>query len=79
MRVERFMEEWKKKILEGMEEKFEMFEGEVLIERIGIEMRVYVFSVWFLSLILVEWFVVLFKYRLKWEWKDLEFYLRLMI
>ncbi|CAG7873946.1 unnamed protein product [Brassica rapa] len=76
MRVERFMEEWKKKIPEGMEEKFEMLEGEVLTERIGIETRVYTFSVRSLPSTPAERFAVLFKHRPKWEWKDLEPYLR---
>ncbi|KAL0720520.1 hypothetical protein Bca4012_035119 [Brassica carinata] len=76
MRVESFMEEWKKKIPEGMEEKFEMLEGEVLTEKIGIETRVYTFSVRSLPSTPAERFAVLFKHRPKWEWKDLEPYLR---
>ncbi|CAH8354126.1 unnamed protein product [Eruca vesicaria subsp. sativa] len=76
MRLESFMEEWKKKIPEGMEGKFEMLEGEVLTERIGIETRVYKFSVRSLPSTPAERFAVLFKHRPKWEWKDLEPYLR---
>lgn len=76
MRVESFMEEWRKKIPEGMEGKLEMLEGEVLSERIGIETRVYTFSVRSLPSTPAERFAVLFKHRPKWEWKDLEPYLR---
>lgn len=76
MRLESFMEEWKKKIPEGMEERFEMLEGEVLTEKIGIETRVYTFSVRSLPSTPAERFSTLFKHRSKWEWKDLEPYLR---
>ncbi|AEC10442.1 zinc ion binding protein [Arabidopsis thaliana] len=76
MRLESFMEEWKKKIPDGMEERFEMLEGEVLTEKIGIETRVYTFSVRSLPSTPEERFSVLFKHRSKWEWKDLEPYLR---
>ncbi|XP_024010811.1 sister chromatid cohesion protein DCC1 [Eutrema salsugineum] len=76
MRLESFMEEWKKKIPEGMEGRFEMLEGEVLTEKIGIETRVYTFSVRSLPSTPAERFSVLFKHRPKWEWKDLEPYLR---
>ncbi|CAA7050607.1 unnamed protein product [Microthlaspi erraticum] len=76
MRVESFMEEWKKKIPDGIEGRFEMLEGEVLTEKIGIETRVYVFSVRSLPSTPEERFSVLFKHRPKWEWKDLEPYLR---
>ncbi|VVB03365.1 unnamed protein product [Arabis nemorensis] len=76
MKLESFMEEWKKKIPEGMEERFEMLEGEVLTEKIGIETRVYTFSVRSLPSTPAERFSTLFKHRPKWEWKDLEPYLR---
>ncbi|KFK37263.1 hypothetical protein AALP_AA4G234800 [Arabis alpina] len=76
MRLESFMEEWKKKVPEGMEERFEMLEGEVLTEKIGIETRVYTFSVRSLPSTPAERFSTLFKHRPKWEWKDLEPYLR---
>lgn len=76
MRVESFMEEWKKKIPDGIEGRFEMLEGEVLTEKIGIETRVYVFSVRSLPSTPEERFSVLFKHRPRWEWTDLEPYLR---
>lgn len=76
MKLESFMEEWKKKIPEGMEERFEMLQGEVLTEKIGIETRVYTFSVRSLPSTPAERFSTLFKHRPKWEWKDLEPYLR---
>ncbi|XP_010497458.2 PREDICTED: sister chromatid cohesion protein DCC1-like, partial [Camelina sativa] len=76
MRLESFMEEWKKKIPDGMEGRFEMLEGEVLTETIGIETRVYTFSVRSLPSTPAERFSILFKHRSKWEWKDLEPYLR---
>ncbi|EOA27302.1 hypothetical protein CARUB_v10023421mg [Capsella rubella] len=76
MKLESFMEEWKKKIPDGMEGRFEMLEGEVLTETIGIETRVYTFSVRSLPSTPEERFAILFKHRSKWEWKDLEPYLR---
>ncbi|CAN8318461.1 unnamed protein product [Cochlearia groenlandica] len=76
MRLESFIEEWEKKIPEGMVGRLEMLEGEVLTEKIGIETRVYTFSVRSLPSTPEERFSVLFKHRPKWEWKDLEPYLR---
>nr|DAD36351.1 TPA_asm: hypothetical protein HUJ06_006992 [Nelumbo nucifera] len=56
MKVESFMDEWMKKILAGMPASFEMLEGEVLVERLGVETWICAFS--------------------KWEWKDLQPYIR---
>ncbi|XP_010544546.1 PREDICTED: sister chromatid cohesion protein DCC1 [Tarenaya hassleriana] len=76
MRLENFMQEWRQKIPEGMEANFEMLEGEVLTEKLGIETRVYAFSVRSLPSTPAERFSSLFKHRPKWEWKELEPYIR---
>ncbi|RAL53976.1 hypothetical protein DM860_004447 [Cuscuta australis] len=76
MKVEGFMEEWRRKIPDGMDASFEMLEGEVLTETIGIEAWVHAFSVSSLSSVPAERFSKLFQERAKWEWKDLQPYVR---
>ncbi|KAK6918128.1 Sister chromatid cohesion protein Dcc1 [Dillenia turbinata] len=75
-RMESFMEEWLRKVPDGMSASFETLKGEVLTERIGAEMWVHTFSVSSLPLNPADRFSVLFRKRPKWEWKDLEPYLR---
>lgn len=76
MRWENFMEEWTKKVPEGMHAKFDMLEGEVLSEKLGIETLIYAFSVSSLPSTPAERFSILFQERPKWEWKDLHPYVR---
>uniref|UniRef100_A0A7C9EY01 Sister chromatid cohesion protein DCC1 n=1 Tax=Opuntia streptacantha TaxID=393608 RepID=A0A7C9EY01_OPUST len=76
MRMEKFMEEWRCKIPHGMQANFDMLEGEVLTERIGVETWVRAFSISSLPSTPAERFSILFKERPKWEWKDLEPYIR---
>ncbi|KAL6964903.1 hypothetical protein U1Q18_035957, partial [Sarracenia purpurea var. burkii] len=76
MRIENFMAEWMRKIPEGMQASFEMLEGEVLIEKLGIETWVHSFSVSSLPSAPAERFSMLFRERPKWEWKDLQPYIR---
>ena len=76
MRMEKFMEEWRCKIPHGMQANFDMLEGEVLTERIGVETWVRAFSISSLPSTPAERFSILFKERAKWEWKDLEPYIR---
>lgn len=76
MRMEKFMEEWRCKIPHGMQANFDMLEGEVLTERIGVETLVSAFSISSLPSKPAERFSILFKERPKWEWKDLEPYIR---
>lgn len=75
-KMERFMEEWMRKIPLGMHASFDMLEGEVLVERLGVEMWVHAFSVSSLPSTPAERFSVLFRERQKWEWKDLEPYIK---
>ncbi|XP_062098131.1 uncharacterized protein LOC133804006 isoform X2 [Humulus lupulus] len=75
-KMESFMEEWKQKIPEGMQINFDMLEGEVLTERLGVDAWVYAFSVSSLPSTPAERFSILFKERQKWEWKDLQPYIR---
>jgi hypothetical protein len=53
-----------------------MLEGEVLCEKLGAETWVHAFSVTDLPLAPAERFATLFRERAKWEWKDLQPYIR---
>ncbi|XVE90818.1 hypothetical protein DITRI_Ditri20bG0106700 [Diplodiscus trichospermus] len=75
-KIENFMEEWTRMIPEEMQATFDMLEGEVLTEKLGVETWVYGFSVSSLPSTPAERFSILFKERPKWEWKDLEPYIR---
>ncbi|PON56733.1 Sister chromatid cohesion protein Dcc [Parasponia andersonii] len=75
-KMESFIEEWKQKIPEGMQVSFNMLEGEVLTERLGVDTWVQAFSLSSLPSTPAERFSILFKERQKWEWKDLQPYIR---
>lgn len=75
-KMENFMEEWIKKIPDGMKASFDMLEGEVLTEKFGVETWVHAFSLSSLSSNPAERFSMLFQARPKWEWKDLQPYIR---
>ncbi|XP_061337225.1 uncharacterized protein LOC133284251 [Gastrolobium bilobum] len=75
-KLESFMDEWRQKTPEGMQPTFDLVEGEVLTERIGIETWVRAFSVSSLPSTPAERFSILFRERAKWEWKDLQPYIR---
>lgn len=74
MKLEIFMEKWTQKLPDGMHASFDMLEGEVLTEKLGIETWVYSFSVSSLPSTPAERFSILFQQRPKWEWKDLQPY-----
>ncbi|KAL2514079.1 zinc ion binding [Forsythia ovata] len=76
MKMETFMAEWIRKVPDGMHASFDMLEGEVLTEKLGIETLVYYFSVSSLPSTPAERFSILFRERQKWEWKDLQPYVR---
>ncbi|XP_022147138.1 sister chromatid cohesion protein DCC1 [Momordica charantia] len=76
MKLESFMDEWTRKIPLGMRAVFDLLEGEVLTERIGVETWVRGFRVSSLPSNPAERFSILFKERPKWEWKDLQPYIR---
>ncbi|KAF3973254.1 hypothetical protein CMV_003316 [Castanea mollissima] len=75
-KMESFMKEWMQKIPEGMQASFNMLEGEVLTERLGVETWIRAFSVSSLPSSPAERFSILFRERPKWEWKDLQPYIR---
>lgn len=77
MKFETFMEKWTRKFPEGVLASFDMLEGEVLTEKLGVQTWVYSFSVSSLPTTPAERFSILFKERAKWEWKDLEPYVKL--
>ena len=76
-KMESFMKEWMQKIPEGMQASFNMLEGEVLTERLGVETWIHAFSVSSLPSSPAERFSILFRERPKWAWKDLQPYIRL--
>lgn len=76
MKIEIFMEKWTRKVPDGMHATLYMLEGEVLTEKLGMETWVYSFSVLSLPSTPAERFSVLFQERAKWEWKDLQPYVR---
>ncbi|RWR86078.1 Sister chromatid cohesion protein Dcc1 [Cinnamomum micranthum f. kanehirae] len=75
-KMENFMEEWERSIPSGMCARLEMLEGEVLVDRIGVESWIRPFSVSSLPSTPAERFAALFRERQKWEWRDLEPYIR---
>ncbi|KDP30640.1 hypothetical protein JCGZ_16205 [Jatropha curcas] len=75
-KMENFMGEWLKEIPDGMQASFDMLEGEVLTEKLGVDMWVRAFSVSSLPSTPAERFLMLFRERAKWEWKDLYPYIR---
>ncbi|MCL7034378.1 hypothetical protein MKW94_024395 [Papaver nudicaule] len=76
MKMDRFMEEWVQKIPARMCANFEMLEGEVLVEKLGVETWVRAFSVSSLPLTPADRFAALFRERQKWEMRDLHPYIR---
>ncbi|CAN6297087.1 unnamed protein product [Urochloa humidicola] len=76
MKLSNFMDKWKKSIPLGMSADLQMLEGEVLSEKLGAETWVHAFSVANLPLTPAERFAALFHERPKWEWKDLQPYIR---
>ncbi|OMO90150.1 Sister chromatid cohesion protein Dcc1 [Corchorus olitorius] len=75
-KMENFIDEWMRNIPEEMHASFDMLEGEVLTEKLGVETWVHAFSVSSLPSTPAERFAILFKERPKWMWKDLEPYIR---
>ncbi|KAM7276881.1 hypothetical protein ACFE04_018747 [Oxalis oulophora] len=75
-KIQNFMAEWKQKIPEGMKPDFAMLDNEVLTEKIGVDIWVRAFSISHLPSTPADRFSVLFKERAKWEWKDLQPYIR---
>lgn len=75
-KLESFLDEWRQKVPDGMQPTVDLVEGEVLIERVGVETWVRAFSVASLPSTPAERFAILFRERTKWEWKDLQPYVR---
>ncbi|KAG9444608.1 hypothetical protein H6P81_015948 [Aristolochia fimbriata] len=75
-KMENFMDEWARRIPTGMVASLEMLEGEVLMEKVGIETWIRVFSASSLPSTPAERFAALFQERQKWERKDLNPYIR---
>ncbi|XP_073293328.1 uncharacterized protein [Primulina huaijiensis] len=76
MKLEVFMNEWISKVPDEMNASFDMLEGEVLTEKLGMETWIYSFSVSSLPSAPGERFSILFRERPRWEWKVLEPFVR---
>ncbi|KAE8800608.1 sister chromatid cohesion protein DCC1 [Hordeum vulgare] len=76
MKLNNFMDKWERSIPSGMRADLQMLEGEVLYERLGAETWVHAFSVADLPLTPAERFAALFGERPRWEWKDLQPFIR---
>ncbi|GLJ26416.1 hypothetical protein SUGI_0509390 [Cryptomeria japonica] len=75
-KLDDFMEAWMQNLPSGMQAQMEMLRGEALVERFGAEMWVHPYSVSFLPTTPAERFAALFRERPRWEWQDLEPYIR---
>ncbi|XP_031490670.1 uncharacterized protein LOC116257816 [Nymphaea colorata] len=71
-----FMEEWKRTVPSGIDVSMGMLEGEVLTEKIGVDIWVRGFSVSSLPSTPAERFAALFRERQRWEWQHLEPFIR---
>lgn len=76
MKRDRFTEQWMRQIPEGIQASLDMLEGEILAEKIGVETWIQGFSVHSLPSTPSERFSALFKERPRWDWKDLQPYIR---
>ncbi|XP_073128185.1 uncharacterized protein [Henckelia pumila] len=76
MKLEVFMDEWVRDVPDIFNASFDMLEGEVLTEKLGMETWVYSFSVSSLPSTPAERFSTLFRERPRWEWKVLEPFVR---
>lgn len=79
MKLANFMGKWERSIPSGMHADLQMLEGEVLFEKLGAETWVHAFSIADLPLTPAERFAALFRERVKWEWKDLQPYIRYVL
>ncbi|KAH9308279.1 hypothetical protein KI387_036190, partial [Taxus chinensis] len=75
-KLDDFMEAWMQNLPSGMRAQMEMLRGEALVERFGAEMWVRPFSVSSLPANPADRFAALFRERPRWEWQDLEPYIR---
>lgn len=75
-RLDDFVEAWKNNIPTGIQPSLEMLKGEVLVEKIGGDSWIRLYSASSLPSKPAERFSALFKEKLKWEWNDLEPFLR---
>ncbi|KAM0849333.1 hypothetical protein ACQ4PT_053781 [Festuca glaucescens] len=76
MKLNSFMDKWERSIPSGMRADLQMLEGEVLYQKRGTETWVHAFRVADLPLTPAERFAALFLERPRWEWKDLQPYIR---
>lgn len=71
-----FLEAWKNNTPAGVIPSLEMLKGEVLVENLGPDSWIKLYSMSSLPTKPAERFSALFKERTKWEWDDLDPYLR---
>ncbi|WOK96497.1 sister chromatid cohesion protein DCC1 [Canna indica] len=76
MKLDIFLQKWKHSVPSGMQADLKMLEGEVLYEKLGFETWIHAFRASALPSSPAMRFAALFRERSKWEWKDLEPYIR---
>ncbi|CAL9763801.1 unnamed protein product [Musa acuminata subsp. burmannicoides] len=76
MKLEIFLQKWRHCVPSGMHADLKMLEGEVLYEKLGFETWIRAFRVSALPSTPAERFAALFRERPRWNWKDLEPYIR---
>ncbi|KAJ7544780.1 hypothetical protein O6H91_09G092900 [Diphasiastrum complanatum] len=74
-RLEDFLDAWQQNLPTGLEARLDILKGEALIDKLGSDSWVRIFSLASLPTNPAERFGALFKERSKWEWQDLEPYL----
>eukprot|EP01018_Ginkgo_biloba_P026712 Gb_37493 [translate_table: standard] len=75
-KLDDFMEAWAQNLPPGMQASMEILKGEALVEKFGADMWIRPFSVSSLPATPAERFAAIFRERPRWEWQDLEPYIR---
>lgn len=75
-KLDDFMEAWMQNLPSGIQARMEMLKGEALVEKFGVDLWINPFSVSSLPTTPAERFAALFRERPKWQWEDLEPYIR---
>ncbi|CAM6107033.1 unnamed protein product [Calypogeia fissa] len=75
-KLQEFLESWRKALPAGMSPHLQMLRGEALVDVLGTDSWLQRFSISSLPRKPEARFAALFKQRAKWEWDDLELYLR---
>lgn len=75
-KLQEFLASWQRAVPDGMNPRLQMLGGEAVVDVVGPEPWLHQFSISSLPRKPEARFAALFKRRAKWEWEDLEPYLR---